>query len=61
MGLKGLQSQAGDSAKLMGGSKIVEHDPVHAMLYSWEIAYQKRQAERAAKRNNGGGIGQDRK
>jgi hypothetical protein len=52
-------AKPGDSAKLVGGSKIVEHDPVHAMLYSWEIAYQKREAERAANRNNGGGNGQD--
>ena len=60
MGLKGLkQESAGDRTKL--ASKVVEHDPVHAMLYSWETAYKKREAERAAKRNNGGGNGQDRK
>ena len=39
-------TKPGDSAKLVGGSKIVEHDPVHAMLYSWELEYQKRQRAR---------------
>jgi hypothetical protein len=46
MGLKGLQPQAGDSAKLVGESKVVEVDPVRGQLYQWEIAYQKRQRER---------------
>jgi hypothetical protein len=47
MGLKGLQPQAGDSAKPVGESKIVEYDPVRGMLYSWEIEYRKRQRAKA--------------
>jgi hypothetical protein len=57
MGLKGLQPQAGDSAKPVGERKIVEHDPVHGLLYQWEIAYQKRQRERANHANEPGHAG----
>jgi hypothetical protein len=55
MRLKGLKS-TGDSAKLVGGSKV-EHDPVRAVLYQWEIEYQKRQRARAS---DHGGNGQAR-
>ena len=47
MGLKGLKPEAGDNAKLVGESKIVERDPVRDMLYSWELEYQKRQKAKA--------------
>jgi hypothetical protein len=58
MGLKGLKPEAGDNAKLVGESKVVEHDPVWGQLYQWEIAYQKRQLERANKHTNGQSNGQ---
>jgi hypothetical protein len=53
-------AQPGDNAKLVGEGKpkIVEHDPVHAMLYSWELEYQKRRLARANGHANGNG--QDR-
>ena len=48
MGLKGLkQETAGDNAKLVGESEIVEYDPVRGRLYSWEIEYRKRQRAKA--------------
>jgi len=55
MGLKGLKpaATAGDNAKLVGESKIVEHDPVHGMLYSWELEYQKRRLGRTDGKDNG--------
>ena len=65
MGLKGLKPAevVGDSAKLVGESKIVEHDPVHGQLYQWEIEYQKRRLARAndhANEPGHGGNGQRR-
>jgi hypothetical protein len=53
MRLKGLKPETGDNAKLVGKDKpkIVERDPAWAQLYQWEIAYQKRQAERANSAN----------
>jgi len=53
MGLKGLQPQAGDSAKLVGESKIVETDPVFGQLYQWELEYQKRKLGRTSSKDNG--------
>jgi len=48
MGLKGLkQETAGDNAKLVGESEIVEYDPVRGQLYQWEVEYRKRQRAKA--------------
>jgi len=46
-----------DNAKPTSEEKVqfVANDPVHAQLYQWEIAYQKRQLERANKHTNGQG------
>ena len=64
MGLKGLQPQAGDSAKLVGESKVVETDPVFGQLYQWELEYQRRKLGRgngpAKSPSNGHGNGQVR-
>jgi hypothetical protein len=58
MRLKGLTKvQTRDNAKQVGESKTVANDPVHAQLYQWEIAYQKRQLERANKHTNGTATG----
>jgi hypothetical protein len=46
-------ARTGEDVKQVGEEKIVEHDPVHAQLYQGEIAYQKRQLERANKHTNG--------
>ena len=53
MGLKGLQPQAGDSAKLVGESKVVETDPVFGQLYQWELEYQRRKLGRTSSKDNG--------
>ena len=51
-------AQHGDNAKLAGKDKpkAVEHDPVLAHLYQWELEYQKRQRARA----NGHSDGRDK-
>jgi hypothetical protein len=51
-----------DNAKPTSDEKvqIVANDPVHALLYQWEIEYQKRQLERADKHTNGPSNGQSR-
>jgi hypothetical protein len=59
MRLKGLRQEfAGENAKLVGGRKVVEHDPVRAVLYQWELEYRKRQRPRA--NDHSGGNGQAR-
>ena len=53
MALKGLKPETGDNAKLVGESKIVEHDPVFGQLYQWELEYQKRKLGRTSSKDNG--------
>jgi hypothetical protein len=54
------KSNAGDGAKLVGDDKIIDHDPVHGMLYRWEIEYQKNEQARANARLNGHSDGRDK-
>ena len=52
-GLKAVASRPDNSKP-----KIVERDPVHALLYQWELEYEKRRAARANEHSNRHGNGQ---
>ena len=54
------KANTGDGAKVVGDSKIIDHDPVHGMLYKWEIEYQKNQQARANAHLNGHSNGRDK-
>jgi hypothetical protein len=53
-------TQPGDNARVVGGEKVVYHDPVHGQLYQWELEYQKRRLGRSNGHDSNGGPGPSR-
>jgi hypothetical protein len=54
------KANTGDGAKVVGDSKIIDHDPVHGMLYRWELEYQRNEQARANAHLNGHSNGRDK-